>query len=107
MMHPHVSLKAVLVTGAAVLALWVASFVISYVPLGGAALVVALGIAALKAALVALFFMELVRGSLSVKLTIASAVALTAILIAFMLADIATRDRPVMMPEGARVSAKR
>jgi cytochrome c oxidase subunit 4 len=101
MTRTHVSIKAVLVTGVAVLALWALSFVASYLPLGAASLPVALGIAAVKAVLVALFFMELVRESLSVKMTIFSAFALTATLIAFMVTDIVTRDPPALVPAAA------
>jgi cytochrome c oxidase subunit 4 len=101
MTRTHVSIKAVLVTGVAVLALWASSFGASYLPLGAASLPVALAIAALKAVLVALFFMELVRESLSVKMTMFSAFALTATLIGFMVADIVTRDPPALIPPDA------
>jgi cytochrome c oxidase subunit 4 len=89
-----VSLRAVLMTGVAVLVLWAASFGLSFVALGSAAVPVALIIAVVKAGLVALFFMELVREALSIKLTLVAAVALALTLAAFMLADIATRDLP-------------
>ena len=101
MTRTHVSLKAVLYTGVAVLVLWALSFGVSYVPLGAASLPVALAIAALKAILVALFFMELIREQLSVKLTMATACALTALLIGFMIADILTRDVPPLVVPGA------
>lgn len=103
MTRAHVSLKTVLVTGALVLALWAASFAVSYLPLGAAAMPVALVIAALKAVLVALFFMELVHERLSIKLTILTAAALTLTLIAFMVADIVTRPTA----EQVHVSAER
>jgi len=97
MKRAHVPIKVVLRTGAALLALWVASFALSYVPLGGAAIPVALAIALLKAVLVALFFMELLHESLSIKLTIVSAGVLTMTLIAFMVADIMTRAPPPLL----------
>ena len=105
MTRAHVSLKAVLMTGVAVLVLWAVSFAVSYVHLGAASLAIALVIAALKAVLVALFFMELVRETLSVKLTILSAFALVALLIGFMVADISTRDTAPLLVPGARANA--
>ena len=94
----HVSGRAVILTGAAVIVLWAASFALSYAPLGAASLPIALAIAVAKAVLVALYFMELVRARLSVRLTVISALALLFTLIAFMVADIATRDRPPLVP---------
>jgi cytochrome c oxidase subunit 4 len=102
MTRAHVPLKTVLGTGVAVLVLWALSFAVSYVPMGAASLAVALGIAALKAALVALFFMELVRETLSVKLTMVGAVVMVMILMTLMVADIATRDTPPLLVPGAR-----
>ena len=101
MTRTHVPLKTVLGTGVAVLVLWALSFGVSYVPMGAASLPVALGIAALKAALVALFFMELVREALSVKVTMIAAVLMTMTLIAFMVADVATRDTAPLLVPGA------
>ena len=105
MTRAHVPLKAVLGTGVAVLVLWAVSFGVSYVPMGAASLPVALAIAALKAILVALFFMELVRETLSVKVTMVSALLMTATLIAFMVADVATRDAPPLLVPGDTSSA--
>jgi cytochrome c oxidase subunit IV len=107
MTRTHVPLKTVLLTGVAVLALWAVSFAVSYLPLGAASLPVALVIAAMKALLVALFFMELVREALSVKLTMVAAFALTATLIGFMLADIATRDVAPLVVPGVQPEARR
>jgi cytochrome c oxidase subunit 4 len=92
--------KTVLWTGIALLALWAASFGLSYVSLGDASLVVALAIAAVKAGLVAMFFMELLHESFSMKLAILSAGALLALLIGLMIADIVTRDTPPLLPFG-------
>lgn len=94
--HPTatVSLRAVLLTGVAVLVLWAASYALSFAALGALAVPVALVIAVVKAGLVALFFMELAREALSIKLTLVTAVVLALILGAFMLVDIGTRDLP-------------
>jgi cytochrome c oxidase subunit 4 len=96
--HAHVSLGTVLRTGAAVVVLWAISFALSYVPLGVLSLPIALVVAVMKAVLVALFFMELVRATVSIKMTVLAACALTLTLIGFMVADIATRDTPVLVP---------
>lgn len=100
------SLKAMVVTGGVLLALWAASFALSYVALGAWALPVALVIALGKAALVASFFMELPHESLSIKLTVLATVALLVTLIAFMIADISTRAPvpPVPEPRHAQMS---
>ena len=92
--------KIVVRTGGALIALWLLSFALSYVHLGAAALPVAIGIAAVKAALVAAFFMELLHGSLSMKLAMLSAAALLATLIGLLVADIVTREPPPLVPFG-------
>ena len=85
------SLRTTIMTGAAVLGLWAASFALSFVPLGAAALPVALAIALAKAILVALFFMELAKEALQVKLTLLVAVFLVLLLGGLMITDILTR----------------
>jgi cytochrome c oxidase subunit 4 len=95
-MTTSTSAKPIVLTGAALLALWAASFGLSYVALGSWALPVALAIAVVKAVLVVLVFMELLHASLSIKLTILAALALLLTLIGLMVADIATRALPPM-----------
>lgn len=91
--------KVVTRTGSALLALWVLSFGLSYAPLGALSLPIALAIAVTKAALVVMFFMELVRESLSMKLTLLAAGGLLAILIGLMVADVVTREpTPLVVP---------
>ena len=94
--------RVVVRTGAALFALWALSFALSYVHLGAAALPVAIAIAAVKAALVVAFFMELLHGSLSMKLTLLAAGALLALLIGLMVADIVTREPPPLAPFGSQ-----
>ena len=89
-----ISLRATVLTGVALLALWAASFGLSFVPLGAAALPVALAIAILKAALVVVFFMEIAREALSIKMTLVTALLLGGLLGGLMIADIVTRDPP-------------
>ena len=95
------SLRIVFVVGAALLALWALSFGLSYADLGRASLAVALAIALAKAALVALFFMELVRERLSVVLAMVAAGALVMMLIGFTVADVLTRDPAPLAVPGA------
>jgi cytochrome c oxidase subunit 4 len=70
------------------------SFLLSYAHLGRLAVVVALVIAAVKAALVALFFMELVAEKFTVRIAIVTGIAWLFLLIGFMVADIGTRSIP-------------
>ena len=86
-----ITLRTTLVTGSAVLGLWGLSLALSFVSLGAAALPVAIAIALAKAVLVALFFMELAKEGLQVKLTLLVAVFLVVLLGALMIADIVTR----------------
>ena len=100
----EVSLALTLGTGVAVIVLWIASWAISYADLGAWNLVVALGIAALKAALVILVFMEIVVERTSVHTALAAGIAMIAILFAFMIADVRTRETPPLEPTAARFS---
>jgi cytochrome c oxidase subunit IV len=92
--------RVVVRTGVALFALWALSFLLSYVHLGAAALPVALGIAAVKAVLVILFFMELLAEGFAMKLPLVAAGALLAVLIGGLVADIAVRDPPPLLPYG-------
>lgn len=83
--------KTTLLTGSALLVLWAVSFGLSYVQLGLAALPVALGIAATKAALVVLFFMDLATARPTIRFAFAAAVALVVVLVGLTVADVATR----------------
>lgn len=95
-----VSKRTTSFTGIALLALWLSSFGLSYVHLGEASLVVALSIAVIKAALVILFFMELVTERFTVNVTLVTAVTLIAILLALIVADVALRTIPPFVPPG-------
>jgi len=92
--------RVVIRTGGALFALLALSFGLSYVPLGIAAIPVALGIAAVKAILVVLFFMELLRESLSMKLSVLAAGGLLAFLLGLVIADVALREPPPLAPFG-------
>lgn len=75
----------------ALLVLTGTSWAVSYVHLGDWNEVVALGIAALKVSLVALFFMHLSREHGSVRFAAMTAPVFIALLVAIMAADIVTR----------------
>ncbi|MGA7120683.1 MAG: cytochrome C oxidase subunit IV family protein [Polyangiaceae bacterium] len=92
-------------TALAVLVLWVVSWGISYVDLGTWSLVLALGIAAVKALLVILFFMEIVLEKASIHATLAVGLAMVALLVCFMIADVRTRETPPLRPAESKLSA--
>jgi cytochrome c oxidase subunit 4 len=94
----HISPGATLATWIALLALTGGSFALSYVHLGGLNIPVAIAIAALKATLVILIFMELVLERFSVKVTIVVGFLFVALLVGLMAGDVATRPRPPLLP---------
>ena len=81
-------MKAISLTGISLFVLWAASWALSYAHAGFA---VALLIAAAKALLVALFFMELVHARTSVRLAAITAVGMIATLVTLVAADVLTR----------------
>lgn len=101
MSEARVSFRAVVVTAILLLLLWGLSYFLSAFSLGAAALPVALAIAVTKAALVVAIFMELGSESLPMKLTVLAAVAFVALLVGFMVADVKTRDVPMLRVPGA------
>jgi cytochrome c oxidase subunit 4 len=98
-----VTLPRVLATGAALLVLWGGSWAASYARLGAWSLVIAIGIAVAKAALVILFFMELVVERTSVRVSFVAGVAMVSVMIALMVLDVRTRGAPALEPTSARV----
>jgi cytochrome c oxidase subunit 4 len=102
----RLSQNATWVAGAALIALWAASFALSYVNLGAAALPVAIAIAAAKALLVFSIFMELVLEPVSVKLALAAALSMIALLVGLMATDVATRPSPPLLPTSAGTPAR-
>ena len=91
MSERHPPLRAVHGTCAALLVLWGASWALSYVDTGRAALPVALGIAGVKAILVASVFMNLARERASARAAAVVALALGLVLVTLVALDVATR----------------
>jgi len=74
------------------------SFGLSYAHLGAFGVPVALGIAVVKASLVALVFMELLVEPFTVRVTLVTAVTFVALLVFFVVGDVVTRAPPVLLP---------
>ncbi len=83
--------SALLATSIALLVLWGASWGLSSFELGRWAVPVALGIAAVKASLVALIFMELAHARASVRLAAVAALAMVGLMVALVVLDVASR----------------
>lgn len=84
--------------GVVLLVFTTASFLLSRLPLGAAALPVALGIATVKAVLIAWFFMHLVEQKKSDALAIATALVMLGTLLTFTLLEVGTRFAPSVAP---------
>ncbi len=93
---------ALTVAWLALLALAAASFALSSLSLGAAAAPVALAIAAVKAAVIALVFMELVAARYTHRAVLAVAVGFVALLVGLVLFDVRTRTPPPFTAPPAR-----
>jgi len=87
-MSAHPSIRSVHVTTAALLALWGVSWALSYLDLGVG---VALAIAAVKAVLVVLVFMELAVERFSAQATAITAGVMVAVFVTLTLLDVLRR----------------
>ncbi len=85
----------------AVMALGALSFGLSFLPLGEAEVPVAMGIAGLKAAIVAFYFMHLVEQPSSHRFIAVIGVVFVLVLILFSSADVLTRAPVLDVPAGA------
>ena len=84
--------------GVALIVLAAVSFGASYVHMGHASLPIALLIAAIKATLVGIVFMEIGRERASFKLALLSAAFLIATLLTLVAADVTQRGTPPLPP---------
>jgi cytochrome c oxidase subunit 4 len=94
----YTTATTVLVAAAILLLLAGTSFWLSFLRLGAAALPVALGIAALKAAIVVVLFMELAKERASLQLAALSAIVMLLLLVGLTVADVLTREVPPLLP---------
>lgn len=85
------SKKAVLGAAVALVALWAVSWGLSYVHLGSWSMLIALSIAAVKASLVVIVFMELLHLRPSVRIAAVSAIALFSLLMSLVVLDVVAR----------------
>jgi cytochrome c oxidase subunit 4 len=93
-----ISARTTLLTFLALLGLTAASYAISYVHLGALNVPVALFIAVVKATLVVSIFMELAVEKFTVKLSLVMGFVFVVLLIGLMVADVATRASPPLLP---------
>jgi cytochrome c oxidase subunit 4 len=83
------------------------SLAMRFAHLGSAGYLVGLGIAAVKACLVAVFFMEILAEKATVRLAFATCLSLVALLLALVLADVLTRSSPPLQnPAGTAQRAR-
>ncbi len=92
------SASRLLLVGLSLLLLTTLSFGLAQLPLGGAALPVALGIALVKSVLIALFFMHLREQRGSNALVFGTAVFFVLLLLAGAVLETATRFQPTVPP---------
>ena len=97
--------RGYVLTWLALVILAAASLGLSFVHLGAWTFAAAMGIAALKATLVILFFMHVSHARTSVRLLLLATASFIVVLIALMVADIATRDSPGLTPPNDRLDA--
>lgn len=102
----HVSIGSIYVVAVALLVLWLLSWGLSYLHLGRASIVVALGIAGVKAILVALVFMELATERFSMHAAVLAALALVAVLMFLTILDVETRAQSPMLPPSIEYRAE-
>jgi cytochrome c oxidase subunit 4 len=89
-----VSARSLFVTWLALMVLAGVSLALRFAHLGGLGFHIALGIAVLKAVLVALVFMELAYEKPMMRFAFVTGVTLLVIMVVFMIADVLTRPIP-------------
>lgn len=93
-----ISTAKVLGVGLLLLALVALSLVLSFVPLGGWSIPLALGIAAVKCAIVGAVYMELWEAHASIRLIFVVGAGYVVVLVLLASVDVATRAPPPMLP---------
>ncbi len=92
------SAKTYIVTWAVLMVLTGTTWSLSYVNLGAADLLVALGIAAIKATLVSLFFMHLVKSPFGYRFVLLVGILFFLIMSSFAMLDLLARNNPGIEP---------
>ena len=94
--HPNgeTSARGLLVTLIALLLLAGFSLLMRFAHLGPYGYAVGLGVALLKAALVAVFFMEILAEKVTARFAFVTCLSLLALMLAFIVADVVTRPTP-------------
>jgi cytochrome c oxidase subunit 4 len=105
--HRETSARGLFFNLVALMALAALSLVFRFAHLGGWGYPVALGIAVVKALLVIVFFMEVLTEKVTSRFAFVAALALFALFIALVLADIVTRSvPPLRSPPGTAERAR-
>jgi cytochrome c oxidase subunit 4 len=94
--HRETSARGLAYTLLALLLLAALSLALRFAQLGSFSFPVALGIAVLKALLVAIFFMELLTERATVRFAFVTGLALFALMLTLVIADVLTRSPPVL-----------
>jgi caa(3)-type oxidase subunit IV len=101
--HPsaEVSGRTLLLAWIAIVGLGVFSLAMRFSHLGSLTFLTGFAVAVTQAALVALFFMELVHERTTIRLAFATSLTLLALLVALVVADVLTRpEPPLQSPPG-------
>jgi cytochrome c oxidase subunit 4 len=91
------SARGLLVTLVALLVLAAFSLAMRFAHLGTLGYLVAMGVAVIKAVLVAIFFMEILTEKASAHLAFAACLSLFALLLSLVVADVITRPVPPLL----------
>jgi len=104
-MAEHIRGRTYLWVWLGLLVLALATFGLSFAPLGAASAWVALSIATAKAILIAAFFMHLVEQPSVSRWAFALGLVLAGILLTMVFLDVVTRDRPALRQPGVPAAA--
>jgi cytochrome c oxidase subunit 4 len=92
--HAETSARGLLLTLVALLVLAAFSLIMRFAHLGALSFLVGLGVAVIKAILVAVFFMEILTEKVTVRFAFVTCLSLFALLLALLVADIISRAIP-------------
>jgi cytochrome c oxidase subunit 4 len=93
-LHRETSARGLLLTLVALLLLAGFSLAMRFAHIGGYGFLVGMGVAVIKAALVAVFFMEILTEKMTARFAFAACLSLFALLLSLVIADVITRPIP-------------